>query len=101
MYFIGLHLKLGAGIVTAVAFYYVKQYRTAYLADKDAMFRHYIQLHPEHFPPPGLYINIAIRSSRIFVIPLVIYRARMFMTAYFFHATRSILEYDINLICVI
>jgi len=51
---IGIHIKLGAGIVGAAALYYYKQYRTSYLADKDAMYRHYIQLHPEDFQAPGL-----------------------------------------------
>lgn len=53
----GLHLKLGAGIAGAVILYYYKQYRTGYLADKDAMYRHYIQLHPEEFKAPGLYVE--------------------------------------------
>lgn len=53
----GLHLKLGAGIVGAMGAYYFKQYRTAYLADKDAMYRQYMQLHPESFQAPGLYID--------------------------------------------
>jgi len=55
---LGIHVKLGAGIVGATALYYYKQYRTSYLADKDAMYRHYIQLHPEDFQAPGWYINL-------------------------------------------
>ncbi|CAH1738637.1 NADH dehydrogenase [ubiquinone] 1 subunit C2 [Aphis gossypii] len=51
-FYAGLHLKLGAGIIGATALYYYKQYRTSYLADKDAMYRHYIQLHPEDFQAP-------------------------------------------------
>lgn len=31
----------------------VDQYRTAYLAERDAVLRHYIQLHPDDFPIPG------------------------------------------------
>lgn len=50
-------MKLGAGIVGATLFYYFKQYRNKYLADKDAMYRHYIQLHPDEFILPGLFIN--------------------------------------------
>lgn len=28
--------------------------RQNYWADRDAVLRHYIQLHPEDFPPPGI-----------------------------------------------
>jgi NADH dehydrogenase (ubiquinone) 1 subunit C2 len=59
-FFTGLHVKLGAGIVGAGILYYVNKYRDTYLADKDAMYRHYVQLHPEDFPPPGLFIKYII-----------------------------------------
>lgn len=55
---------MGAGILGAVVFYYFKQYRTAYLADKDAMYRHYIQLHPDEFLAPGLYLSYIHSHSR-------------------------------------
>lgn len=29
------------------------QHRKNYFAERDALMRHYIQLHPEDFPPPG------------------------------------------------
>jgi len=50
-------MKLGAGIAGATALYYLKQCRNGYLADKDAMYRHYIQLHPEELSAPGLCAN--------------------------------------------
>lgn len=28
-------------------------YRNRYLAERDAVLRHYVQLHPEDFPPRG------------------------------------------------
>lgn len=30
-----------------------RRYRDNYLAERDATLRHYIELHPEDFPPPG------------------------------------------------
>ncbi|XP_050542128.1 NADH dehydrogenase [ubiquinone] 1 subunit C2 [Daktulosphaira vitifoliae] len=51
-FYAGIHKTLGLGAIAAYGFYYFKQYRNDYLADKDAMYRHYIQLHPEDFPAP-------------------------------------------------
>lgn len=36
-------------------------HRQNYWAERDAVFRHYIQLHPEDFVPPGIY------SKKLFV----------------------------------
>lgn len=72
----GLHMKLGAGIVCATGAYYFKQYRNGYLADKDAMNRHYIHLHPEFFKAPGLYIDptdfrwYSLQVNRVFGISI-------------------------------
>lgn len=65
-------MQLGAGIVGAVASYYLKQYRTDYLANKDAMFRHYIQLHPESFEAPGLYRKIFKQSIQVYLLGIYI-----------------------------
>lgn len=53
-FFAGFPMKLGAGIFGAATMFYYEKYRTGYLADKDAMFRHYVKMHPESFPAPGL-----------------------------------------------
>lgn len=31
------------------------KWRTQYFAEKDATLRHYVELHPEDFPTPGMY----------------------------------------------
>lgn len=31
----------------------ILNWRRNYWADRDAVLRHYVQLHPEDFPPPG------------------------------------------------
>lgn len=33
--------------------HFFMQYRKNYWAERDAVFRHYIELHPEDFQPPG------------------------------------------------
>lgn len=32
-------------------------WRNEYLAERDAVLRHYIELHPEDFPTPGMFHN--------------------------------------------
>lgn len=39
--------------VAAVGAKIIEGWREDYLAERDAVFRHYIQLHPEDFPLPG------------------------------------------------
>jgi hypothetical protein len=34
---------------------YADNYRNQYLAERDAVLRHYVELHPEDFPVPGKY----------------------------------------------
>lgn len=43
-------IYFGLGFTFGHFFY---QYRMNYFAERDAVFRHYVQLHPEDFPPPG------------------------------------------------
>lgn len=73
-------MKVGAGIIGAVALYYVKQHRTAYLADRDAAFRHYVELHPEYFPPPGLYNQFVIWSTHILVLLMLNFKFLLVIT---------------------
>uniref|UniRef100_A0A2A4K4U1 NADH dehydrogenase [ubiquinone] 1 subunit C2 n=1 Tax=Heliothis virescens TaxID=7102 RepID=A0A2A4K4U1_HELVI len=44
------HVLLGAGFIGL--FNFVQDKRNSYLAEKDAVFRHYVSLHPEDFPEP-------------------------------------------------
>jgi hypothetical protein len=37
---------------------YIQKKRNEYLEEKDAVLRHYIELHPEEFPIPGILICI-------------------------------------------
>lgn len=45
------------GVTTLAAFLgkYLDEYRDDYLAERDAVFRHYIELHPDDFPPFSEY----------------------------------------------
>ncbi|XP_023029832.2 NADH dehydrogenase (ubiquinone) B14.5 B subunit [Leptinotarsa decemlineata] len=47
----GIQRHIGVSIAAAYVGQVVDNYRTKYLADRDAVYRHYIQLHPEEFPP--------------------------------------------------
>lgn len=49
----GIHMYpiFFVGGYTLGHFFY--QYRMNYFAERDAVFRHYVELHPEDFPPPG------------------------------------------------
>ncbi|KAJ8730914.1 hypothetical protein PYW08_002327 [Mythimna loreyi] len=44
------HVLLTAGFIGALT--YVQKQRDSYLAEKDAVYRHYVELHPEDFPVP-------------------------------------------------
>lgn len=43
---------LYAGLA-AIGAKYADNYRNEYYAERDAVYRHYISLHPEDFPMPG------------------------------------------------
>jgi len=43
----------------------VDGWRDDYLAERDAVLRHYIELHPEDFPDPGKLPSIMINSLNI------------------------------------
>ncbi|XP_056647369.1 NADH dehydrogenase [ubiquinone] 1 subunit C2 [Diorhabda carinulata] len=49
--FSGVQKHIGAVVICSGIGKVVDDYRNKYLADKDAVLRHYIQLHPEEFPP--------------------------------------------------
>ncbi|CAH0702541.1 unnamed protein product [Spodoptera exigua] len=44
------HIFLTAGLVAA--FTYLQKHRDSYFAEKDAILRHYLELHPEEFQEP-------------------------------------------------
>lgn len=44
------HILLTAGLVTA--FTYAQKHRDNYFAEKDAILRHYLELHPDEFEEP-------------------------------------------------
>ncbi|KAJ8944026.1 hypothetical protein NQ318_021742 [Aromia moschata] len=50
-YFSGIQKHIIASLGFAGIGKVIDDYRSQYLADRDAIFRHYIQLHPEDFPP--------------------------------------------------
>lgn len=47
------HIIATGGWVSILS--YVQHKRNEYLAEKDAVYRHYIELHPDDFPVPGMY----------------------------------------------
>ncbi|KAF6211126.1 hypothetical protein GE061_014244 [Apolygus lucorum] len=47
---IQLHILCGVGVAAVAQFFQIR--RDNYNMDRDAVFRHYIELHPEDFPPP-------------------------------------------------
>ncbi|XP_022814984.1 NADH dehydrogenase [ubiquinone] 1 subunit C2 [Spodoptera litura] len=44
------HILLTAGLMTA--FIYMQKHRDNYFAEKDAVLRHYLELHPDEFEEP-------------------------------------------------
>ncbi|XP_026754877.1 NADH dehydrogenase [ubiquinone] 1 subunit C2 [Galleria mellonella] len=44
------HVLLAGGITALLT--YVQKKRDEYFAEKDAVYRHYVELHPEDFPEP-------------------------------------------------
>lgn len=44
---------MGVTGLGAILAKYVEDYRRDYLAERDAVLRHYVQLHIEDFPPLG------------------------------------------------
>lgn len=40
-------------VAAAAASQLFLNYRKNYYAERDAVYRHYVELHPEDFPPPG------------------------------------------------
>lgn len=58
---INIHIFLGIQkhlLYTGVAALFGKTadgWRNTYLAERDAILRHYIELHPEDFPMPGTF----------------------------------------------
>lgn len=58
-------MLLTAGFIGILT--YVQKQRDSYLAEKDAVYRHYIELHPEDFPVPGKYFlsNTMYKTNNI------------------------------------
>lgn len=49
--FLGIYWYPIAVLVGAMSVYSFQQYKEKQWAQRDAIFRHYISLHPEDFPP--------------------------------------------------
>ncbi|XP_050299449.1 NADH dehydrogenase [ubiquinone] 1 subunit C2 [Anthonomus grandis grandis] len=47
----GIQKHILATAAGAAAGFYAEDYRSKKLADRDAVLRHYVELHPEDFPP--------------------------------------------------
>lgn len=50
----GIHKHFLYGTLSAAVGYWINGNRNSYLAEKDAILRHYVELHPADFPTPGL-----------------------------------------------
>ncbi|XP_041987385.1 NADH dehydrogenase [ubiquinone] 1 subunit C2 [Aricia agestis] len=50
--FSGIQKHIAGVAVWTIGLNYVQNKRNEYLAEKDAVLRHYIELHPEDFPEP-------------------------------------------------
>ncbi|XP_059619645.1 NADH dehydrogenase [ubiquinone] 1 subunit C2 [Phlebotomus argentipes] len=48
----GLQRHIGFSLIGATACFFVDRYRDKYMSERDAVLRHYIELHPEDFPTP-------------------------------------------------
>ncbi|XP_054263445.1 NADH dehydrogenase [ubiquinone] 1 subunit C2-like [Macrosteles quadrilineatus] len=46
----GAQVTLAVTLIGGGIGWWIQTYRTAYWADRDAILRHYVQLHPEDFP---------------------------------------------------
>ncbi|GAB0094913.1 NADH dehydrogenase [Sergentomyia squamirostris] len=50
--FSGAQQHIAYPVIGATLFHFIDGYRDKYLAERDAVLRHYIELHPEDFPTP-------------------------------------------------
>lgn len=55
----GIQKHIIAAVAGAGVGKVMDDYRNEYYADRDAVLRHYVQLHPEDFPPYGKKLFIA------------------------------------------
>lgn len=53
----GIHKHVIGVIGWTSALTFVQKKRDAYLAEKDAVLRHYVELHKEDFPSPGIFLS--------------------------------------------
>lgn len=50
---IGIQRHIGLTAIGTYAGVIGDKWRNEYYADRDAMYKHYVELHPEDFPPYG------------------------------------------------
>lgn len=55
IHIVGLPAYASAIAITYYGFSWLQKYANDYYADRDAMLRHYVQLHPDDFQPPGTF----------------------------------------------
>ncbi|XP_055695783.1 NADH dehydrogenase [ubiquinone] 1 subunit C2 [Lutzomyia longipalpis] len=48
----GLQKHMAFPLIGATVCHFLDRYRDKYMAERDAVLRHYIELHPEDFPTP-------------------------------------------------
>ncbi|GLH08560.1 NADH dehydrogenase [ubiquinone] 1 subunit C2 [Gryllus bimaculatus] len=48
----GIQKHIGFAALGIVGGHFVEKQRAIYFAERDAVFRHYVELHPEDFPAP-------------------------------------------------
>lgn len=57
---VGFPRHIAFSVASYFCFRFYVQYNEDYNAERDAVYRHYIQLHPEDFPPPGKLISLCL-----------------------------------------
>jgi len=67
--FAGIQKHIAFGALGVGAGYYFDQKRNDYLAKRDAVLRHYIELHPDDFPVKGKSMQGGSMFPKLFTKP--------------------------------
>jgi membrane protein YqaA with SNARE-associated domain len=55
-FLLGIHVTIAATLLGGAIGYFIHSKNEEYYADRDAVLRHYVKLHPEDFVPKGKMI---------------------------------------------
>jgi len=74
--FAGIQKHIAFGALGVGAGYYFDQKRNDYLAKRDAVLRHYIELHPDDFPVKGKSMQGVLCSQNPLLNPSSVFRTQ-------------------------